>query len=284
MSLDELRSSVDDESDASTFLEETGQVSRLIIENKYIQYLVSVTFLLVVWETVALFTSPLFLPSAIRTFSEMVSLIQDGTLQSNIAITVIRIFIGWSIGTVLGVTIGWALGYSPIARSIFEPYINFFRGLPPIIWVSLVVIWIGYNEIARVSLVAYAVFFVVVVGTIDSVLEVNEQRVRAARSLGASPLQAHLFVRIPASIPEVFSSIRVGLGIGAMSIIAVEMLISSDGIGHMVWMARTYLQTSHVFVGVIALGVVAYGMNYAYQILGAKLLGKYGVRQSVKEE
>jgi NitT/TauT family transport system permease protein len=257
-----------------------SKIARQLRSNTYFRYIVSIALLLIVWEIGGSFTNELFLPTATATVIDMYALTQDGTLQSHIGITVFRILVGCLIGSVLGVGIGWTLGYSPVARSIFEPYINFFRGLPPIIWISLVVIWIGYNEIARISLVAYAVFFVVVVGTLDSVVEVDEQRVRAARSLGASKLESHLYVRIPASIPEVFSTVRVGLGIGAMSIIAVEMLISNQGVGYMVWMARTYLQTTHVFVGIITLGFIAYGINYLYRVLGARLLGKYGVRKS----
>lgn len=249
-----------------------------LLERRWLRNVISVVLLLVIWQIASLFTSPTFLASPIRTVFGILELVRDGTLQNYVAITTARILAGWSIGSTLAIAVGWTLGYSTVLRRIFEPYINFFRGLPPIIWISLVVIWFGYGPLSRISLVAYGVFAVVILDSIDSVMNVETERVRAARSLGASPWEAHLHVRIPSSIPEVFTAIRVGLGIGAMSIVAIEMLISSSGIGYLVWIARTYLKPEWVFAGVITLGTITWIMNYLLQKAGVYFLGRYGVR------
>lgn len=262
-------------------IENNAQIDRgidYLVENKKVRYLVSFVLILVVWQIMSYFVPPLFLPSVPRTAAGMLKLIQDGTLPSFMAITTLRILAGWLIGSLAGVLVGWTLGYSVTLRNLFEPYINFFRGLPPIIWISLVVIWFGYGTIARISLVAYGTFFVVVIDALDSIVDIQEEKVRAARSLGASELETHLYVRIPNSIPEVFTALRVGLGIAAMSIVAVEMLISSSGIGYLVWTARTYLKPEWVFTGIIALGFIAYGLNYTFRIAGRRFLSRYQVR------
>jgi len=250
-----------------------------LLENRLLRYSISLSLILFAWQVAAMFTSPTFLPSPVQTLSGIIGLIQEGTLQSYMLITSARVFAGWLVGSVVAIAIGWTLGYSQIARKIFEPYINFFRGLPAIIWISVAIIWLGYGPVTRVVLVAYAVCAVIVVDALDSVLNVEEARIRAARSMGASPMEAHLYVRIPSSIPEVFTAMRVGLGISAMTIVAVEMLISSSGIGYLVWIARTYLRPEWVFAGVIGLGFITYIFNFVLQWLGRRYLGRFGVRE-----
>jgi NitT/TauT family transport system permease protein len=250
-----------------------------LLENRLLRYSISLSLILFAWQVAAIFTSPTFLPSPVQTLSGIIGLIQEGTLQSYMLITSARVFAGWLVGSVAAIAIGWTLGYSQIARKILEPYINFFRGLPAIIWISVAIIWLGYGPVTRVVLVAYAVCAVIVVDALDSVLNVEEARIRAARSMGASPMEAHLYVRIPSSIPEVFTAMRVGLGISAMTIVAVEMLISSSGIGYRVWIARTYLRPEWVFAGVIGLGLITYIFNFILQWLGRRYLGRFGVRE-----
>lgn len=244
-----------------------------------VRYGISILLLLIVWQLLSMVTSPIFLPSIPQTAAGIVELIREGRLQSYMVITTFRIVAGWAIGSIAAVLVGWTIAYSPILRSIFEPYVDFFRGLPPIIWVSLVVIWFGYTEMSRLLLVAYGTFMVVVVDTLDAVKTMEVERIRAAKSLGASDLETHLYVRIPTSIPEIFTAVRVGLGIAAMSIVAIEMLISSSGIGYLVWIARTYLRPEFVFAGIISLGFIAYGLNYALLKVGGYALGRYGVEQ-----
>lgn len=248
-------------------------------ENRKLQYGVSIVLLLIVWQIVGFFSPDLFFPTILETIRGALELTRDGTLPNYILITTYRVFIGWVIGTSGAIIIGWTLGYFPTWRSILEPYINFLRGLPPIVWISLVVIWFGFGTISRLSLVAYGVFFVVIVDSIDAVLDVDEARIRAAKSLGASDLETHMYVRIPSSVPEVFTAARVGLGIAAQVIVAVEILISSSGLGYLVWISRTYLRPDWVFTGVIALGFIAYGLNFLFLKAGGRVLKRYGVRR-----
>jgi NitT/TauT family transport system permease protein len=255
-----------------------GDINQLL-EYKKIRYALSTLLLLSLWQFASIFTSPTFLPSPFETLLGIVELVQEGTLQSYILLTGARVFAGWLVGSIVAIAIGWGLGYSDILRKLFEPYINFFRGLPAIIWISVAVIWLGYGPVTRIALVAYAVCAVIVVDALDSVLNVQEERIRAARSMGASPLEAHIYVRIPSSVPEVFTALRVGLGISAMTIVAVEMLISSSGIGYLVWISRTYLKPSWVFAGVVALGSITYIFNFILRFLGRRYLGRFGVRE-----
>jgi len=242
-----------------------------------IRYIISFSILLVLWQIAGMMTGPTFVPSISLTITAFSELTQSGDLLSYIQITTFRIVAGWTMGSLAAILIGWTIAYSTILRNILEPWVEFFRGLPPIIWISMVIIWFGYAEISRLLLVAYATFFVIIVDVLDSVKAVEEERIRAAQSLGASALETHLYVRIPSTIPEVFTAVRVGLGIAAMSIVAIEMLISSSGIGYLVWIARTYIRPDWVFAGIITLGIITYTLNYLFQIVVGRLLVRYGV-------
>lgn len=229
-----------------------------------------------VWHVISIFTNPLFFPSIARTVTETFKLLTEGPLITYFIATISRIVTGWMIGAAAGILVGWMIGFSKITRRIIEPYINFFRGLPPIVWVSLFVIWFGYGEIPRIMLVAYGSFFVVVVSTIDAVLRVEQDRVRAAQCLGASDWGVDIHVKIPSSVPGVFTGARVALGVACMTIVAVEMLIASSGLGYMIWVSRLYIRPEWVFAGIIFLGVLTFGLDFIFKNLGGRVLRKYG--------
>ncbi|WTH82388.1 beta-1,3-glucanase family protein [Streptomyces sp. NBC_00828] len=133
--------------------------------------------------------SPSVIPATLSAARELAS---DGTLTNSIIASSRRILIGWGLGVAVGVPVGLLVGQIKVVRQLLDPYIEFFRFIPPIAFVTLAVVWLGIGESSKVVLIFYTAFFIVTLNTSAGVMAVNESKLRAAASLGASRRQMRL--------------------------------------------------------------------------------------------
>jgi len=154
-----------------------------------------------VWQLLSMRLNPLFLPSPSLTLAGAIELWDDGTLLQSIGASLARILTGWSLGLIIGVPVGILMGYFGFVRRLLDPYVEFFRFIPPIAFVTLAVIWLGPGEASKVALILYTTIFIVTLNVIAGVLSVSELRLRAAASLGAGRVST-LLSRQPQSATE----------------------------------------------------------------------------------
>jgi NitT/TauT family transport system permease protein len=147
---------------------------------------VSVALGVLIWQLLSLRFPPLFLPSPKLTLQAVGELWDDGTLLQSIGASLARIMAGWSLGLIIGIPVGVVMGYVPLVRRMLDPYVEFFRFIPPIAFVTLAVIWLGPGEASKVALILYTTIFIVTINTIAGVLSVSELRLRAAAAQAAS--------------------------------------------------------------------------------------------------
>jgi len=248
----------------------------LIWYHKITGAILSIGILLFFWWIISKLI-PIFIPSPIVTFKSMYVLVVQGQLISYTAITMYRILIGWIIGVTIGITIGWLIAQSIIFRRIVEPYINFFRFIPPIIWVTMFIIWFGYTETMRFSLVAYATLVICVIHGTAGMVDIPEEKIRAAQNVGVKGWELFWKVKIPAALPEAFIGMRIGMSSSFMTIIAVEMLTASSGLGFLAWTSKMYFRLDYVFCSIIILGLMGFIVDFIFKKIFGKLLSKYGV-------
>lgn len=141
--------------------------------------------LLAIWKAGSLFYPPEFLPGPLETWKGAFSLISDGTLAGDVWVSLGRVLKGWVLGVVFAVPVGLCVGCFPWAGRIFEPFLNFFRFVPAIGFITLFLLWFGVGETSKVALIFYAVIFPVMVNTIAGVRSVDTALLEAAESLGA---------------------------------------------------------------------------------------------------
>ena len=239
--------------------------------------LISVALGLVVWELLSWRIQPLFLPSPWLTLQAVVELWKDGTLMGSIGASLARIMVGWSLGLVIGIPLGIVMGYFPLVRRLLDPYVEFFRFIPPIAFVTLAVIWLGPGEASKVSLILYTTIFIVMINTIAGVLSVSELRLRAAATLGAGRLQTLLTVIFPSTVPYMVTGARLAMGNSFLTIVSAEIVAAQVGLGSMIWTSRNYGKTEWVFVGIIALGLLGYVCDRVVRFVVQRLLKRYAV-------
>lgn len=248
--------------------------------NKLVSFGIATWVLFVIiWYIFSLFQDELFLPGPLETLKGTLEIIQNGKLFLFALISLRRVFIGWSIGTLIAIPLGLLIGRIQVLRKLIEPFINFFRFVPGLALLTLFLMWFGVGELSKVILILYGTIFTVVVNTITGVIAVDQNRINSARTLGVSEWKIVYSVIWPSVIPYVFTGARLGLGGAFSSIIAAEMLAAKEGIGYLIYTSRMYFHTDWIFAGIIVLGLMGYISDKLVRLLGNKFLEKYGVHE-----
>ena len=208
---------------------------------------------------------PLFLPrpEAIwGAFQQSLAGDIDGhTLYGHFAASVARVFAAFALAVAVAVPVGLSMGVSRIARGIFDPPIEFYRPLPPLAYLPLMVIWFGIGETSKIILLFLAIFAPVALAARAGVRSVSQEQIQAARSMGASPWQVVLHVIAPGALPEILVGLRIGMGVGWTTLVAAEMVAADAGLGKMVFNAANFLRTDVVMLGTIVIGVIAFAFE-----------------------
>ena len=218
----------------------------------------------------------LFLPTPEKIFTSFGEAwrgdIQGGKpLSEHLWWSLFRVFAAFVLACVTAVPIGIAMGVSRIARGIFDPPIEFYRPLPPLAYLPLIVIWFGIDETAKIVLIYLACFAPLAMAARAGVRSVTIEQINAAYSMGASKWQVIFHVIIPAAMPEILTGMRIAIGFGWTTLVAAEMVAATVGLGQMVLNASNFLRTDVVIMGIIVIGGVAYAfdllMRYVERLL-----------------
>ena len=222
-------------------------------------YFVGFASLFALWHvaSVYLLNSVLF-PPPLRVIAKAVELAEDGTLWSNASVSLQRIALGFLFGSLLGVPLGLAIGSFAIVRRLLEPYTEFLRFIPATALITVAVIWFGIGEGSKVFLIIYTTIFIVIINTAAGVSAVAPNKIRAARSLGASRAQVFFFVALPATLPYILTGMRLAMGNSFVTIIAAELVAANAGLGKMIWDARLYMLVDQIFVALLVLGLLGF--------------------------
>jgi len=231
-------------------------------------YAFSIATVIGSWQVAAYrFHLLLLFPPPSTTFKRFLEMLLNGSLERASLVSLLRIMEGFLLGSLAGTILGMLLGTSRTIRAIGEPYVHFFRFVPPLAWFAPFLLWFGTGESAKALLIVYTTVFVVVLNTMAGVAAVPHNKIRMARAFGASPSQIFLLVMLPASAPYIFTGMRIAMGNSFMTVVAAEMLAASEGLGYLINSGVLFLDTSTVFSGVIALGILGFSTDRALQWL-----------------
>ncbi|MDR1661576.1 MAG: ABC transporter permease [Azoarcus sp.] len=233
--------------------------------------------LLAVWGLVAPLYPPSFFPGPLQTLLGGKEILLDGTLAKFSLISVERVLTGWFFGILIGAPLGILIGRIRLLRQLIEPFVDFFRFIPAIAFLTLFIMWFGVGEKSKIILIMYAACFAVIINTASGVLGINPNRVQAARTLGASEWQILRHVVIPECVPYVFTGVRLGLGSAFTAIVAAEMLAAKEGVGYLVFTSRLYFRTDWILVGIVTLGLLGYFSDRLLRLFGNTALRRYRI-------
>jgi NitT/TauT family transport system permease protein len=241
-------------------------------------YAISVAVGIGVWQLLAMRYGSALVASPAQTVKAAKELASDGTLGNSVIASGRRILIGWGLGVAVGVPVGLLMGRLPVIRLLLDPYIEFFRFIPPIAFVTLAVVWLGIGESSKIVLIFYTSVFIVTLNTIAGVLSIDESKLRAATSLGANRWQVMRSIVLPATVPHIVTGARLAMGNSFLTIVSAEIVAAQVGLGALIWTSRNYGRIDWVFVGIITLGILGFAFDRVLRIVSSRVLRRYGVK------
>ena len=188
-------------------------------------------------------------------FQAFVVPIGTKSMALHILISLRRMLVPYAIGAVSGVIIGVLMGWYRPIEAIFMPYIQMLRPIPPIAWIPLSIIWFGFAETSKYFLIFLACFFTIALTTFKGVHSVDNNLIRAARMLGAKENQLFTTIVLPTTVPYIFSGLQVALGSAWATIVAAEMIRSSEGVGWIIVSGQDVGNMKQIMVGIVAIAL-----------------------------
>jgi len=219
---------------------------------------------------------PLFLPRPAAIWSAFIQGIlgdaDGGSLLNDIGWSLFRVVSAFLLAVLAGVPVGLAMGTSRIARGIFDPPIEFYRPLPPLAYLPLIIIWFGIGETSKILLIFLACFAPVAVSARSGVRSASQEQINAAFSMGASRGQVLRHVILPSALPDILVGLRIGMGAGWTTLVAAEMIAATAGLGQMVLNASNFLRSDIVIMGIIVIGLFAAAFEIGMRQLEKRLV------------
>jgi NitT/TauT family transport system permease protein len=225
-----------------------------------------------VWAVVAA-AGLVDVPGPLSVGSRALDLLKDGTLGQDALASLRRVFLGFALGTLLAVPVGFLMGWYPVARGLLEPYVQFFRTIPPLAIIPLAIVLMGIGETPKVFVIFLAAFLSCVVAAFQGVVDVDRTLIDAARVLGAPDRVIFLKVVIPAATPFLLVGMRLGLGSAWATVVAAELIAADKGLGYEMTHAQTYYDIPTIFVGLITIGVIGLVMDRLLLLAERRLTG-----------
>ncbi|ACL03079.1 binding-protein-dependent transport systems inner membrane component [Desulfatibacillum aliphaticivorans] len=213
-----------------------------------------------------------------------------GSLLENMAISLLRVILGFLLAVLTAVPLGLAMGYFKRVNHMVDSTVEMLRPIPPLAWVPLILAWLGIRgvpdifpflatspiwsgiQFSTLIIIFIGAFFPILLNTIQGVRSIPREYIESARTLGAKGLPLLVKILIPASLPLIVTGLRIGLGIGWMCLVAAEMMPgSSSGLGYLIWYAYELLRADIIVAGMVAIGAIGFIMDRGFRWLEGKL-------------
>lgn len=251
---------------------------------------------LLIWQLSSInINNAIILPSIAQVlnilFHPRENLLSMGSIFANVFVSIIRVGIGYLLAALIAIPLGIIIGYSKKIEEFSMTFLNLFRPIAPLAWVPLVLAWFGTSSLASFfgfdsgslyvffSNIKLSMIFIIFIGSFYPILTNSIYGVKSVRkilidsslTLGADQKDILLKVLLPASLPSIFTGLRIGLGIAWMCLVSAEMLPGSiAGIGYLINHAYTIARTDIVIAGIITISIVGGLFNYLFIIIENK--------------
>ncbi len=237
---------------------------------------ISIIAFLCIWQMVVSFTQAgLVLAGPIDTlsafFKSIVTPIGTHTVEGHILWSLSRVLVGFVLGSLAGIVLGILMGWFRPVSALFRPIFEILRPIPPIAWIPLSIVWFGLGEASKYFLIFYSAFCAVTMNAYSGVRSVDTELMGAAKMLGASNRQVFTTVVLPSCIPQIFAGLQIAVGTSWATVVAAEMVRSSEGVGWVIIKGQDSNSTVQILVGIVAIGIVGYILAVTMRAIEARL-------------
>ncbi|MDF2540012.1 MAG: hypothetical protein K0S76_3033 [Herbinix sp.] len=237
---------------------------------------ISILGFLCLWQLVVSFTAVgELLSGPLIVLSKFVTSIAEPigtyTIQLHIFWSLSRVMIGFALGSAVGIVVGILMGWFKIIDAIVRPLFEIIRPIPPIAWIPLSILWFGLGEGSKYFLIFYAAFCGITMNAYSGVKSVDPVLIGAAKMLGANNRQVFTTIVLPSCIPHIFAGLQIAIGTSWATVVAAEMVRSTEGVGWMIIKGQDSNSTVQILVGIVAIGIVGYILAVSMRAIEAKL-------------
>ncbi|MFL6934817.1 MAG: ABC transporter permease [Xanthobacteraceae bacterium] len=235
----------------------------------------SVAGFLIAWELFVRWRgiAPIYLPAPSAIAVYLWRMLVDGSMEYHLGVTLLRIFAGFLLAAIAGVSLGLLMGMSRIIARVADAWIAALYPLPKISLIPLLIIWLGTGEAYRIVISAITAFFPIVISTYSGIRQVDPGLLKAARDLGASARQIQLKIVVPAAMPSILAGLQLGMGVTIILIVAAEMIggSSQSGMGYLLINSGQVMETEKVFASLVVLAVMGAAIIKLQQWIDRKI-------------
>jgi NitT/TauT family transport system permease protein len=222
-----------------------------------------ILLLLVLWQGLALSgkVAPTQLPRLDTVVLRLLQQLGTADFMHDVAVTLMRLFLGFGIALVLGVGLGLATARWPALDRILLPLIRVLAPVPKIALYPAFILLLGFDHASKVTLVAADAMFPILLATLNGVGNVEPKLIWSALAAGTRPSRIVSSVVLPAAMPSILTGCRIGLVISCIVVFLAEMITSTDGLGQQLVSASRSFKTVDMFVPLIAISLLGLGLN-----------------------
>lgn len=208
-----------------------------------------------------------FLPTLQQVLAAVHTWALDGDLLADVSVSISRVYGGFALSVLIAVPLGIMLGALPPARALLEPVIDFSRYMPAVAFIPLIMLWVGIEESAKITVIFIGTFCQMVLLICSDIMRVPSAPIEAAKTMGASNQEVIQHVLIPAAWPAMFDTLRAMMGLSWTYLVVAELVAASSGLGFSILKAQRFLQTDKIFAGILLIGLAGLLTDQAFRWL-----------------
>ncbi|HET7412495.1 MAG TPA: ABC transporter permease [Pararhizobium sp.] len=226
--------------------------------------LIGFAIVIAIWQATIGFydLKRIVLPPPLEVVTTLLEMLVTASFWHDLWVSLGEFVLGYLVGGSLGVLVGLLTGERPAFRMALRPVIEGLRFIVPFAWIPLTILWFGTSLTGKVFLVAYAVFFVMLVTTAQSIANLDQLLTRVGTTLGMSRWDLAFKVHLRAAAPGIASGAKAAAAIGWIAVVAAEYIGSSAGLGFMITNAAMSLATGTVIAGMVVIGVIGAAVSW----------------------
>ncbi|MCD7731750.1 MAG: ABC transporter permease [Oscillospiraceae bacterium] len=212
----------------------------------------------------------IFLPKLGNVAGYFIESLKDGTLWANTSISIYRITIGFIIAVILGIPIGILVGTFKGWEAVVRPLCEFIRYMPVPAFVPLIMVWVGIDESAKITVIFIGTFFQLVLMVADDALSVPDDLINAGYTLGTDTWQTVFKILIPAMMPRLMETLRMMIGWAWTYLVSAELVAASSGLGYTILKSQRFLKTDAIFANILLIGLLGLITDRIFAIVTKK--------------
>lgn len=220
--------------------------------------LIGSVFLVGIWLLVCRLEvfSPYVLPGPERVFGSFLKMLQSGELLTDITVSFGRVLKGFFIAFLLAFSLGMFRVLMPAAGKYYEYMLDFFRNVPPLSMIPLLILWCGIGEMTKTIIIVLASFFPMYLNIVKGFTGCDEKLLEVGKIFHYTPFETFTKIVLPFASADILVGMRIGLGYSWRAIIGAEMVAASTGLGHMILFAQQMSRTDKVMIGIFVIGFI----------------------------